>query len=271
MGKQTGVMRYTGKIDRLIGYNYKGKPCVRSMPENVNQSEFTKLASTDFGTASKAGKLVRYALKQELSIRHDNDLTNRLNSRLMKVLYAGDQQRGNRHFKRKTLDLLTGFKLNDHTELGKLLPFKPGVVQDKKSLRIAIPAIEAGNILHAKNTTHIEIKAIATGVNFNEGGYQQAVSDAVMIDLRMPSEATELVLPFKAGENETIVVLQVKAFREEEGKILASGNRKFFAADIIDIIPSLPEEEPVLPVYNLEKEQQPVFMWQNTIMVAQLE
>lgn len=270
MGKQRSIVRYTGKVGNTVGYYHKGKLCVRSLPEFVNRSEATKLSATDFGTASKAGKLVRYALKGELSIRHDSDLTNRLNTSLLKVLYAGDQQRGARRILRKNLDMLAGFKLNENTELEKLLPFKPQVRQDKNSIRIAIPAMGAGGILHAKNTTHIEIKAIAVGLNFNQGDYQQADSDKVMIDLRMPAEATELVLPFKAGGDETIVVLQVKAFREEGGKLYASGNRKYFAADIIDIIPSLPEET-ILPAYNIEREQKPVFMWKDTLVVPQME
>lgn len=270
MGKQTGIARYTGKVGNMIGYYHKGKLCFRSLPEFVNRSEATKSAATDFGTASKAGKLVRYALKPELSIRHDSDLTNRLNTSLLQVLYAGSQQRGGRRITRRNLDLLTGFKLNEATELGRLLPFKPRVVQNGNSLRIAIPALEARSIHHARNTTHVEIKAIAVGLHFNEGDYQQATSDKVMIDLRKPTEATELKLPFKAGDAETIVVLQVKAFSEEGGRMYEAGNRKFFAADIIDIIPSLPEEV-TLPVYNLEREQQRVCMPANALSIPQLE
>ncbi|SIN85031.1 hypothetical protein [Chitinophaga niabensis] len=270
MGKQTSIVRYTGRVGNTVGYYHKGKLCMRSLPEHVNISEATKLSATDFGTASKAGKLVRYALKPELGIHHDSDLTNRLNTSLLKVLYAGSQQRGARSIQRKHLNMLAGFKLNEDTELGKLLPLKPAVAQNVNSLRIAIPAIEKGSIRHAKNTTHIELKAIAVGVNFSEGDYEQAVSAKVMIDIRQPAEATELVLPFKAGEAETIVVFQVKAFSEEGGRLYALGNRKYFAADIIDIIPSLPEEI-ILPTYNIEREQKPVFMWKDTLVVPQME
>jgi hypothetical protein len=270
MGKQTSIVRYTGKVGNLVGYYHKGKLCFRSLPEQVNISEATKRSATDFGTASKAAKLVRYALKPELGIRHDSDLTNRLNTSLLKVLYAGSQQKGARGINRKYLDMLAGFKLNENTELGRLLPFKPQVVQNGNSLRIAIPAMEAGSIRHAKNTTHIELKAIAAGVNFSEGDYEQAVSAKVLIDIRKPAEAQDLVLPFKAGDAETIVVFQVKAFSEEGGKLYESGNRKYFAADIIDIIPSLPEET-ILPTYNNGWEQKPVFMPVNVMSIAQLE
>lgn len=270
MGKQTSIVKYTGKVGHMVGYYHKGKLCFRSLPEQVNRSQATKLSATDFGTASKAGKLVRCAIKQELGIRHDSDLTNRLNTSMLKVLYAGNQQRGARSIQRKHVAMLTGLKLNNATELGKLLPFTPKVVQDGNSLRIAIPALTAEDILHARNTTHIEIKAIAAGVNFNEGNHQDAVSDKVMIDFRQPAVATELILPFKAGAAETIVVLQVKAFREEGGKLYASGNRKYFAADIIDIIPSF-EATPERKEYNSLPEQKPLFIAEGCYAVPQLE
>lgn len=270
MGKQVSIVRYTGKVDKMVGYYHKGKLCVRKLPEKVNRSEATKLSATDFGTASKAGKLVRSALKQELSIRHDNDLTNRLNASLLKVLYAGQQQPGTRSIESKPLAMLAGLRLNNFTELGKLLPFTPKVVQDGNSLRIAIPALTAADILHAKNTTHIEIKVIAAGIHFSEEQYQDAVSDKVLIDLQKPAAATELVLPFKAGDAETIVVLQVKAFSERDGQLLASGNRKYFAADIIDIIPSL-AAQPVLITYNSERELQPLLKSYNVYTMPQIE
>lgn len=270
MGKQSSIVKYTGKVGDLVGYYHKGKLCFRSLPEQVNQSLATKLSATDFGTASKAGKLIRYALKQELSIRHDSDLTNRLNASLLKVLYAGNEERGARSIQRKHLAMLTGLKLNNATELGKLLPFTPKVVQDGNSLRIAIPALTEDDVLRTKNTTHIEIKAIATGLNFSEGNHQDAVSDKVLIDFSKPAVATELILPFKAGDAETIVVLQVRAFRKEGEKLFVLGNRKYFAADIIDIIPSF-EAVPERIAYNSLPEQKALFMAQGYYAVPQLE
>lgn len=288
MGKQVGIARYTGKVDKTVGYHHKGKLCVRALPEQVNRSEATKLAATDFGTASKAGKLVRHALKQELGIRHDSDLTNRLNAELLKVLYAGQQEKGARTIEGEHLARLAGFKLNNFTELGKLLPFRPEVVQDGNSLRIAIPALSTENTLHTKNTTHMEIKAIAVGINFSEGQYEGAVADKVMFDFRKPAVATELILPFKTGDAETIVVLQVKAFHESDGKIIPLGNRKYFAADIIDIIPSLPVQpmliacdaeqheiplpkQPMQIAYNEEQQPMPLPKLYRVHMVPQLE
>jgi hypothetical protein len=229
------------------------------MPEKVNRSIPTQLSATDFGTASKAGKLIRRAIRQGLDIRRDPELTNRLNKDMLQVLYAGDQQRGARDVQRDALPFIKGFRFNNTTGLERLLPFIPTVVQDARgNLRIAIPALTAGDIRHTRNTSHIEIKAIAAGINFNEDSYQAAVSDTVLIDLRQPGSATELLLPFKAGEEETIVVLQVRAFSEINGQLYLVDNLKYFAADIIDIIPSLLMECPAI-VHHSQPEKKQIF------------
>lgn len=263
MALQTGIIKVRGAIGGGVAYEREGKHCFRSKPERVRISEATKASATDFGTASKAGKLVRRAVKQGLNIRTDNKLTNRLNVALLNVLYASSDQRGSRNFQREEFHTLTGFRFNKHTELSQLLKFRPRVIQDKKTLRIALPALRAEDILHAKNTTHIEIKAIAVGVNFSEGTYQDAVTDSIMIDFRKPAAAKELILPFKAGEDETLVVLQVTAYREECGRMYRQDNRKYFAADIIDVIPSLPQEllqeEDTIIVHHSQAQKQPLF------------
>lgn len=244
MATQAGILKFNGKLDEVIGYDRKGKRCYRRLPKHVRRSIATILSGTDFGTASKAGKLVRRAILPALDIRLDHTLTNRLNREMLRVLYAGSAERGRRSIRNTALELLKGFQFNKYTGLGRLLPFIPEVVQDGDKLRIAIPAMEAKAICHAKNTTHIEIKAIAAGVNFQQEAHQ-AVADSVMFRINEPQPATALVLPFKAreaGEAETIVVLQVRAFSEDNGILYASGNRKYCAADIIDVIPSLPEE-----------------------------
>jgi len=269
MSKNTGLLKMTGKIGEYVGYYRDGKQFFRTIPKQVRRSKATQLAATDFGTASKAGKLIRHGLRSAMDIRTNSHLSNRLNTEMLRVLYAGCSQRGNRSFQRKGLSVLTGFKFNEYTALTKLLPFDPKVVQVGNRLRIAIPALEAKDILHAKNTTHIEIKAIAMGVHFNEGCYQTAAADKVLIDLRHPAEAAELVLPFKAGEQETIVVLQVTAFSERDGKLHAQGNRKFCAADIIDIIPSLPEVKLHMEFNQGEKDE--LFQMPGDVLYIQRE
>lgn len=246
MASQDGIITFEGKLDNVIGYRRKGKRCFRRLPKHVRRSIATILSGTDFGTASKAAKQIRRALLPALDIRTDHTLTNRLNKEMLKVLYAGSRERGSRSIQSKALELLSGFQFNNATGIGSLMPFfTPRVIQEENKLRIAIPAMAPNAIRHAANTTHIEIKAIAAGVSFT-GGEQETVSDKVLFRINEPQAATELILPFKAGETETIVVLQVRAFREENGVLYASGNKKYFAADIIAVIPSLQEEAPAV-------------------------
>lgn len=259
MAVQSGIFKVTGAIGDEVGYNVEGKHRMRKKAKKVRRSLATIEAATDFGYASKAGKLIRRAIRQGLNIRTDNKLTNRLNAALLEVLYASSEQRGSRGFKPEALAGLAGFRFNMQTELSQLLNFQPKVKQDKNSLRIALPALTAEDIRHYKNTSHVEFKAIAVGLNFNEAEYQEAVTDKVLIDFRKPAEAKELVLPFKAGKDETIVALQVTAYHELNGKLYKVDNRKFFAADIIDVIPSLPQEEDANIVHHSQVQKKPLF------------
>ncbi|WP_343307867.1 hypothetical protein AAHN97_12020 [Chitinophaga niabensis] len=273
MALQDGIITLTGSLGEIVGYKRKGKLCFRRKAKHVRRSEATKESATDFGAASKAGKLIRQGVRQGLNIRTDHQLVNRLNKELLKVLYASSEQRGFRGFKREEIAALAGFSFNKETRLDRLLNFRPKVVQSKEGLRIALPALTARDIRHAKNTTHIEIKVIAVGVNFNGGDYQDAVTDKVMIDFREPAAAKELILPFKAGEEETIVVLQITAYHEWNGSMYKLDNLKYFAADIIDVIPSLPQEEEVNMVHQTKTERKPLFqlLGDHTYAVPQRE
>lgn len=259
MAIQEGIVKVKGTLDDGVGYKVDGKYRMRRKAKRVRRSEATKLAATDFGTASIAGKIIRRSAKQGLDIRTDNKLTNRMNTALLPLLYTSSDEQGNRSFDPEELCLLQGFQFNKETGIGRLLPFNIKVKQDgNKHLRIALPALTARDFKHGSNTTHIEVKAIAVRVNFKEGAYQEVVSDKVLYDFKQPAEAKELVLPFKAGDDETIVVLQISAYSECNGKLYRLDNKKYFAADIIDVIPSLRVEEEML-LHHAHDEKQPLF------------
>src|ERR1044072_1522311 len=79
MALQTGVLKFTGRLDNVIGYRRNGKYFLRSMPEKVRQTASTRRAARHFGMASRKGKLIRKAVRPYLDTRYDGTLVNRLN------------------------------------------------------------------------------------------------------------------------------------------------------------------------------------------------
>jgi hypothetical protein len=87
----------------------------------------------------------------------------------------------------------------------------------------------------AKGTTHIEIKAIVTAVNFAKAKYTHIASEGRLIDLQAPPEKVEFVLP-SAGKETAFVVLQVIPFQMVNGELSLLEDVKYLVADIIGVL-----------------------------------
>jgi hypothetical protein len=213
MAIQTGLMTFTGKMGNVIGYRRNGKYCFRSAPASVRQTSATRKAARNFGEASRKGKLIRHGLQNELEVRVDGTLVNRLN----KALILAD---------------LRNFRFNKHTSLDQLFTLQP--VLEKGQIHIPAQSIHCSS-----STTHIKIKAIALHVDFAKRRIIRTITDSHMVDIRQPFAGTTLQAPV-ADDTTTIVVLQVSAYQSENGKMVLLGNRKFCAADILSVISPTP-------------------------------
>jgi hypothetical protein len=217
MALQTGLFKFTGKLDNVIGYRRNGKFFFRSMPEKVRQTAATRRAARRFGMTSRKGKLIRHALRPHLDLRHDGTLVNRLN----KLLLQSDA--GN-------LQVLQNFHFNKHTGLEKLFP-EPPVVTDDGTLHI--PAQKA--LLPQGRNTHIEVRLIAVRINFTEHRIEHTDVSSGIIDLSEPFNGMALSVSV-AGKGTLLVTLQYRAFTKRNGSLSQSGDRRYMAADIIRVV-----------------------------------
>ncbi|SIN67588.1 hypothetical protein [Chitinophaga niabensis] len=233
MARQTGPVTFTGKLGNLIGYEVDGVHLLRSMPAHVERSYATKRSALDFGTASKGGRLLRNALSGELEIPDDGKLVNRINKVLQAIVKADAHHfPGQRRILTRHLPALTGFNLNSTTKLDQLLTFQPVLTKDKDgNICVSVnPAFKK-----TKGTTHLEIKAIVTGIDFAKAKYTAAVSESKLIDVRALPEKVAFVLPY--AEKETaFVVLQVIPFQMVNGELALLEDVKHLAADIIGVL-----------------------------------
>ena len=218
MAKQVGILKFTGRVDNVIGYRRNGVYCVRTMPETVRQTAATRRAARSFGVASRKGKLIRRALCPYMDLRHDGTYVNRLNREL---ITAG----------KSNLQLLQAFRFNKHSTLGNLFLIPPVLTPDGL---VQIPAQE---FLAPAKATRLEVRVIAARINFAEQRVVDVNVVTEIIDLTKPFNGTEFNVPV-AGRGILILAMQVCACEETNGKLYAIGGRRYTAADIISIIPA---------------------------------
>lgn len=236
MGKQTSVIKFTGRVGNLIGYRRNGVHFVRSAPDQVRQSSATRRASRNFGIASRKGKLIRRALSPHLGMRYDGTLVNRLNKALI--------QAGHHH-----LEALEGFRFNRHTGIEKIFLEAP-VFTPEGTLKL--PAQQLPELGQA---THLEISLIAARVDFKERRIIHVETAIENIELAAGFNGMELNVPL-SGKGSLILVVQARGCIICNGKMLPLGNRRFMAADIVTM---------VTPAFPAQKQAQKKAVWKRTV------
>jgi hypothetical protein len=78
----------SGKLDDFILYKFRGKTCIRSIPDEVKQTEATKKKALVFGKAARMGRVIRKAMNHLFKNLDDKGIMNRLNGALVKCLNA---------------------------------------------------------------------------------------------------------------------------------------------------------------------------------------
>lgn len=212
MGKQRSIIRLSGRMGNVIGYERNGGFFFRSAPEHVNQTLSTRRASKRFGRYSRKGKVIRHAFYPALDVRCDTTHINRLNKLLIEA--NGD------------LMAIKGFRFNEAAGIDRFFSRKPylsstGILQ--------IPAQE---ICRHKGITALAVKVIAVRTDF--GTQQVTGTDTVdlMIDTRQPFAGAAIPL-YVPGKGTLMLTLQVTGILKD----VPSANRQYLAADIIAVVP----------------------------------
>jgi hypothetical protein len=236
MPLQEGPFYYSGRLGNTVGFARNGTYYYRNLPLHLQISDATKLSGIDFGTASKAGKFIRNAVEPNLDIRYDGQHCNRLNKILLKILYAGNGLPGSRRFDALELNGLIGYQFNVHSRISNMV--KPEVTHDKEYnyLQFDFPAHQLQNIRQVIKNTHIEIKVIKALVNISTNSCLIS-TDQVLIDLIAPSSNKIRFRYSQPHWAETIIIMQIRAFSNKNGELKPSGNIKYNAAEIINVLP----------------------------------
>ena len=211
MAYQNSILPFTGKLGNLVGYRRNGKYLLRSMPEIVRQTVATRRAALRFGMASRRGALIRHAFYGELDVCGDKTHGNRLTKTL--IPSAGSNLRS-----------ITGFRFNKHTGTDGFF--------------IQAPQLSADGILHIpaqtlpvlKGITSLEVKVIATRINFTTHQVVATESNVLIVDIHesFNGAAVSVDIP---GKGALVVTLQVRGMQDN----IPSRNTRYLAADIIAV------------------------------------
>ncbi|WP_295120928.1 hypothetical protein [uncultured Chitinophaga sp.] len=245
MGIQTGIFPFTGKLGTAIGYLYRGKYCFRSMPSSVKQTEATRKAASDFGTASRSARLLRQALDSVCDLSYDTTFGNRLNRAMGSVLRADmEHKRGRRRISNGDLTRLSGFRVNSNT----FVHDETGIVRHFGG-HISVTITNPGRNIPPKANA-MQYRAIALLPDFALGTCQTVVSEAVVFNPQTDQGEVELMLPVPAS-SQAIIVVEVTCCNDR-----GTMRMKFFnALDIIGVMPPMKAERPAKakPVSKKEK------------------
>jgi len=233
MGKQTSLIKFTGRVRDLIGYEREGEHYIRSAPLHVHRSARTKLSALAFGKASRLGAAMRQAMRGELKGMAGGSNVNRLNKALFSVLQADDLHRI-RRFAPANFKSLKGFGLNPHADVQKVLSVKPEVQRDVAgNIHVTLPPME--NLTCNPRATHLSIRAVAVHVQPGFDKASTTASRTLLIPADRPCPGQTLVIP-AAGAAVSCVLLEVVCCQEEHGRMYRLQNRLFTAVEVIAVL-----------------------------------
>lgn len=217
MAKQNSLFPFTSKLGNVIGYERNGQYFLRSMPEMVRQNAATRRAAQRFGIASRKSALIRHAFYADLDIRCDSGHINRLNKAL---IAAGSNNAA-----------ITGFRFNLHTGIDRFFSVAPRLFRNET---LHIPK---QTLAQHKGITALEVKVIATRIDFRSHLVTGTETHILTVDPRKPFEGADFALNVP-GEGTLVITLQVRGMHEDH----PSSNRQYLAADIIAV--ATPKAEP---------------------------
>lgn len=198
MPEQHSIIPLSGRMGDRVFYHKKDKKgrkkyYVRRAPETVRQTTATKRTATDFGSASKASRLIRHALKPYTCQFSDESLHYRLNTQLLQVLRLDTEQpAGQKRLLPHNMSLLTGFRFNNDTRVPESDQVE---INGNREIKIS-----GGN-------TDMKARVIALSVNFQQESTNLRVGEDIMI--KKDTKQT-IITPERNTRDLTLLLLEIQ-------------------------------------------------------------
>ncbi|MBI9063506.1 MAG: hypothetical protein JEZ14_16105 [Marinilabiliaceae bacterium] len=192
MARQKGIIKLEGRVGDLSFYKSGGDYYARTKGgvdgDRIKKDPAyarTRENGAEFGSAGKAGKVLRNALKGPISKSADKRVASRLSKQMLQVIQADDTNlRGERTVMEGDLTLLKGFEFNKAIGLESVVTVPYTVSFDRATgdATVTIPAFDSKNeISVVEGATHFRFVAGIAAIDFANQSYEVDVTETADI------------------------------------------------------------------------------------------
>lgn len=248
MAKQKGIVKLKGTIGDYTFYKTKDGYLAREKggiekSRMLNDPAFkrTRENGMEFGTAGKAGQLIRKAERILLRQASDYRLTSRLVKILMSIVKSDPlNDRGKRTVQDGNMSLLSEFDFNEKGKLNTVFfsGYTPTFDRATGVFDVAIDAFVPNETIAApRGTTHIQLVAGVCGLDFVGRKFEEnhALSPIIPWD-QTPQAALTLSPSITGGGTLPVIqVIGVSFFQEVNGEMYSLRNGSFNALGVVGV------------------------------------
>lgn len=250
MARQVSLVKFEGKIGDLSFYKSKfgHQARMKSGPtkEQINNDprfQRTKENGQEFGRAANAAKQLREQLRTLLAQGADTQFSNRLTSRMHRILKADQvNERGERRVLVSNLPLLIGTEANLKAQLGEVffLGTRPAFDRATGEGVLELPEMAARTVIKGlAGATHVQFQIVVAEFDANSSAANAvAVGRSSYIDIGKSEltapETLRVELQPQAG-SAVIVLMGISYFQEVNSGYYPLSNGQYNALTIVDV------------------------------------
>lgn len=226
-------LQITGRIGNIVFYKRGDKYYARAVSGSIRQTKATKKRATEFGKASRAGKILRQQLLAVIPFPADNKMQTRLVSALFQWLRSGNgsEQPGDPG------PFLDGFSFTEGSTIKERWRVSLEVTKTAVGiLQLKIPAfVPVTNISAPAGTVSVKCHIAAGGYHLKNGGEAGGFSTSLNYnynDEPIPEQIISLPTPTRSGSL-FVTGVSLEYFLNKKGHLQKSTNRGFMPAGIV--------------------------------------
>jgi len=248
MAQQKGFLPAKGRMGNLSyyktrdGYLIKDKGGIdKNRIASDPAFQRTRENGAEFGSAGKAGKLLRNAVKALSQKSSDGRAVSRLTKNMFKVIKSDAvSRRGERNVVDGNIELVQGFEFNINAVLGTTFyaPYTAAIDRVTGNLSVDIDAfVPEKAVSRPEGATHFQINSAGAEVDFEENVYVSSFSSSA--EMPWDNTATAPVsLENAVPANSTrplFLLLGIEFFQEVNGEMYSLRNGGYNSLAIIRV------------------------------------